>query len=105
MISVLRGTHFPNTLKLIRLTLLLLFITSSLSTKAQVLEGIVADNDGGGPLAAVIVVNKAKTQSTMTDVDGKYTIRADKGDEIEFTYMGYYALTLLMPEATNTFRR
>lgn len=41
----------------------------------------------------------------MTDVDGKYSIRADKGDEIEFSYVGYYPLSLLMPEATTTFRR
>ncbi len=69
------------------------------------MEGIVADNDGGTAMPAVIVSNKTKTQTTMTDVDGKYSIRADKGDEIEFSCIGYYSLTVLMPEAANTFRR
>jgi hypothetical protein len=69
------------------------------------MEGIVAENDGGSAMPAVIVKNKTKTQSTMTDVDGKYSIRADKGDEIEFSCMGYYPLTVLMPEAGNVFRR
>jgi hypothetical protein len=69
------------------------------------LEGIVAESDDGSPLAAVMILNKTKNQSTMTDVDGKYSIRADKGDNIDFSYMGYYPVSLMMPESTNTFRR
>ncbi len=71
---------------------------------AQSLEGVVTDNDGG-TLPAVMVINKAKNLNTMTDVDGKYAIRADKGDEVEFTYMGYYPLSLQMPEGGNVFRK
>ena len=71
---------------------------------AQSLEGVVTDNDGG-TLPAVMVINKAKNLNTMTDVDGKYAIRADKGDEVEFTYMGYYPLSLQMPEGGNDFAR
>ena len=83
---------------------LLLFVFSAGPVNAQSLEGIVADNDGGA-LPAVMVINKTKNLNTMTDVDGKYSISANKGDEIEFTYMGYYPLSLQMPEGGNVFRR
>lgn len=88
-----------------RLIISLVLLLCGLSVKAQVLEGIVTDNDGGSALPAVIVVNKTRNQSTMTDVDGKYTIAADKGDDIEFSYLGYYPVSLLMPEGQNIFRR
>lgn len=83
----------------------LLLLWCSFSVHAQTLEGIVIENEGGSPLPAVIVVNKTQGQSMMTDVDGKYSIRANKGDEIEFSYLGYYPQNLLMPENVNTFRR
>jgi hypothetical protein len=98
-------SNFISVLKLSKILLSLVLMLTSWSAGAQVLEGIVADNDGGSTLPAVVVTNKTKTQSTMTDVDGKYSIRADKGDEIEFSYIGYYPLALMMPESGNTFRR
>ncbi len=90
------------TLRFLLYTLLLSFGTSM--AWSQSLEGVVADNDGG-TLPAVMVINKTKNLSTMTDVDGKYNIKADKGDDIEFTYIGYYPVSLQMPEGSDVFRR
>lgn len=71
---------------------------------AQSLDGVVADNEGVG-IPAVIVSNKTQNVSTMADADGKFNIQAKKGDDIEFSYMGYYAVTFQMPEEGNVFRR
>jgi hypothetical protein len=92
-------------LSLFRRFLFLLLLIAAGPLQAQVLEGIVAEGDDGSPLTAVMILNKTKNQSTMTDVDGKYSIRADKGDNIDFSYMGYYPVSLMMPESVNTFRR
>ncbi|WP_157976865.1 carboxypeptidase-like regulatory domain-containing protein [Taibaiella helva] len=89
---------------LLRYCILLLILFGALPAVAQSLDGIVADNEGDA-LPAVIVVNKTKNLSTMTDADGKYSLRADKGDDLEFTYVGYYPVTFQMPEGVDVFRR
>jgi len=85
--------------------LLLLLFMPCASLLAQQLEGVVTESDGGTAMPAVIVINKSKNQSTMTDADGKYTIAADPGDQIEFSYLGYFPVSFQMPEGINVFRR
>ncbi len=89
---------------MLRYCLLFFMLLGITPAIAQSLDGVVADNDGS-PLPAVIVVNKTKNLSTMADVDGKFSIKADKGDDIEFTYVGYYPVSFQMPEGANVFRR
>jgi hypothetical protein len=81
---------------------LLLFLNAG---NAQVLQGVINDNDGGATLPAVIVINKTKNQTTMSDADGKYAIAAAQNDIIEFSYLGYYPVSIIMPENKDVFRR
>jgi TonB-dependent SusC/RagA subfamily outer membrane receptor len=41
------------------------------------------------PIAGVNVVVKGTTRGTVTDIDGNYTIEADKGDVLVFSFIGY----------------
>lgn len=41
----------------------------------------------------------------MSNADGKYTIPAQRGDKIEFSFLGYYPVNLIMPEEGKVFRR
>lgn len=41
----------------------------------------------------------------MTDANGKFSLPAAKGDTVEFTYLGYFPVSIAMPEGTNVFRR
>lgn len=86
------------------LALLVFVLSGTRLLYAQALEGIVADSDGEA-LPAVMVINKTKNLNTMTSVEGKYSIAADKGDDIEFTYMGYYPVSMKVPDGSNVFRR
>lgn len=45
-------------------------------------------SDASGPLPGVTVVVKNTTQSTQTDMDGKYSIKAKQGDVLEFSFLG-----------------
>lgn len=87
-----------------RIFSLLLLLCCATGLHAQIIQGVVTDMDGG-TLPAVAVTNKTKGQSTMSDADGRYSITAAKDDNLEFAYLGYYTVAMLMPEDGNVFRR
>ncbi|MGM9811860.1 MAG: TonB-dependent receptor [Muribaculaceae bacterium] len=43
----------------------------------------------GEPLVGVSVIVMGKNTGVITDVDGNYTIAADNGEQIQFSYVGY----------------
>ena len=62
-------------------------------TYAQItVTGTVEDADG--PLIGASVLVKGTTVGTITDFDGQYSIEANVGDELEFSYMGYSSQTI-----------
>ena len=54
-------------------------------------KGVVTD-DKGMPLPGVSVVVKNTTRGVATDFDGKYELKASKGEKIEFSYVGYVSV-------------
>lgn len=50
--------------------------------------GTVTD-DTGLPLPGVSILKLGTTIGTVTDIDGKYSINASTGDELQFTFIGY----------------
>ncbi|MBO4453820.1 MAG: SusC/RagA family TonB-linked outer membrane protein [Paludibacteraceae bacterium] len=72
---------------------LLLFLmgTTSMAWAQDMVTGTVEDADG--PLIGASVLVKGTTRGTVTDFDGNFTIEANIGDELEFSYMGYTAQT------------
>ncbi|WP_369699896.1 TonB-dependent receptor domain-containing protein [Flavobacterium sp. AED] len=54
---------------------------------AEIIKGRVVD-DGGQPLPGVTILVKGTTKGTTTDADGNYTITAQMGDVLQFSYVG-----------------
>ena len=54
-------------------------------------KGVVTD-DKGMPLPGVSVVVKNTTRGVATNFDGKYELKANKGEKIEFSYVGYVSV-------------
>ena len=69
-----------------------LFGITSWALAQNVVTGTVEDADG--PLIGASVLVKGTTRGTVTDFDGNYSIEANVGDELEFSYMGYSAQTI-----------
>ena len=65
---------------------------SSQNAKNQI-TGVVLDN-AGETLIGVSVVLKGTTTGTVTDYDGKFSLKASKGDVLELTYIGYQPITI-----------
>jgi hypothetical protein len=74
--------------------ILLLF---SFAARAQTLQGIVTDAGTGKPLYPVTIINVATQQATYSDERGLYTISANPGDVIAFSYVGYKTIEKVKP--------
>jgi len=69
------------------LTLLLAFMVQFTFAQERVISGVVSDDMG--PVADITVTVKGTTKGTVTDFDGKYSIKAKKGDTLVFSHISY----------------
>ncbi|MFV8352705.1 YfbK domain-containing protein [Flavobacterium sp. XS2P14] len=63
-------------------------ITSTYDATTRMISGIVTD-EMDLPLPGVNVYIKGITKGVATNFDGKFSIKAEKGDELVFSYIGY----------------
>ena len=70
------------------LTLLLAFIVQITFAQEKTISGTVTD-DKGLPLPGVNVVVKNTSNGTQTDFDGNYSITANRGAVLSFSYVGF----------------
>lgn len=73
-------------------TVLLVMILCSLTALAQkiTVKGVVSEDQTAEPLMGVTVREKgSKTNATITDIDGKYSISVQKNATLVFSYMGF----------------
>lgn len=84
--------HMKNSFKMVLSALVLLW--SATAFAQNIVTGTVEDADG--PLIGASVLVKGTTVGTITDFDGNFTIEANVGDELEFSYMGYTSQTILV---------
>ena len=75
--------------KKILLIITALFLSISYYAQTNSVSGVVKDAKTGDPLPGVSVLIKGKTVGTETDFDGLFTINADKGSVLVFSYLGY----------------
>lgn len=84
----------------INLSFLAVFIFLHLSNiaKSQNISGQVVDSENGNPLIGAILRNLNTNSGTSTDVEGKFSIEANDGDEISISYVGYENQSLVVGE-------
>lgn len=71
--------------KLISLAIAMLFCVVTIAQE-KTITGIVSHKSG--PIPGVNVVVKGTSRGTQTDFDGKYTIKATKGETLVFSFIG-----------------
>ncbi len=98
-------TRIPNSIKTLKQNLLkgLCFIVLStlcLHGVAQsvTITGKVSDDQGGLPTASVVV--KETNAGTVTDMEGNYSIQAEKGQTLIFRFIGYADQEIVVGEST-----
>ncbi|MEN3322809.1 SusC/RagA family TonB-linked outer membrane protein [Mariniflexile soesokkakense] len=70
------------------LTLLLAFVVQLTFAQEKTISGTVSDASGL-PLPGATVLVKGTTTGTSTDFDGKYSIKANQGATLVFSFVGY----------------
>lgn len=65
-------------------------VVQLLNGQTKEIKGVVRSGGvSNEPLIGVNIVNKANDDGTVTDLDGKYTLKANKGDKIKYSYIGF----------------
>ncbi len=77
--------------KLISLAIAM-FICAVSFAQERTITGVVSDKSG--PLPGANVVVKGTANSTQTNFDGKYTIKANTGENLIFSFVGYKEKTI-----------
>ncbi|TNJ43767.1 SusC/RagA family TonB-linked outer membrane protein [Tamlana fucoidanivorans] len=70
------------------LTLLLAFVVHLSFAQEKTISGIVSDGSGL-PLPGTTVLVKGTSNGTSTDFDGKFSIKANIGETLVFSFVGY----------------
>ena len=73
-------------------------ITAAAQTNSDKVTGVVKDSNGE-PLIGVSVKVKGTTRGTVTDLDGRYSIKAPSTATLVFSYVGYNAVELPAAQA------
>lgn len=75
------------------------FFYVSAQAQVRTVTGVVKD-DAGEVVTGATVVIKGTTTGTTTDFDGKYSIRVDNNDVLEFSFIGYFKKTVKVGNQT-----
>jgi TonB-linked SusC/RagA family outer membrane protein len=67
----------------------LLFYDSSLNAQQRTVSGTILSDSDNQPLSGVTVSVKGTTNSTQTNAEGKYSISANTGQSLQFSYVGF----------------
>jgi hypothetical protein len=65
-----------------------LFTIGTVSAQTRIITGNVTD-ENNLPLIGVTVLSQEKLAGTITDFDGNYSITAEVGDTLAFSFIGY----------------
>ncbi|MEL7002323.1 MAG: carboxypeptidase-like regulatory domain-containing protein [Bacteroidota bacterium] len=86
----------------IGLVSLALIVTSVMTGLAQetIVSGTVTDAISGSELTGVNVIIKGTTNGTITDLEGKYSLRVESGQKLVFSFIGYQTQELVIGAAT-----
>jgi len=78
-------------LKKLRLKRVFAFVLSLMFCSALLgqISGVITDAETGEPLIGATVLINGTSNGTITDIDGSYTIAANPGDVMNFSYTGF----------------
>jgi TonB-linked SusC/RagA family outer membrane protein len=71
------------------LSLMLLLLPPAVQAQERTITGTIVSEDSKTPLAGVTVRVKGTRRITQTDANGKFSIKLNPGETLQFTYVGY----------------
>jgi len=83
------------------LTLILVLVVQLTFAQEKTVSGTVTDNTGL-PLPGVNIIIKGTTSGTQSDFDGNYTVQANVGQTLSFSYVGFKPSDVVVNASTST---
>ena len=83
------------------LVVILVMLLPMASFAQMTITGTVTDGADGEPIFGATVKIKGLGTGTTTDLDGFFTLKAEPGQTLEFSYVGYAVLTAKVPSGGN----
>lgn len=78
-------------------------ITSSADDAYAQITGVVTDGRDGLPIPGVTVLVKGTTRGVATDLDGKFSLNAEPGEVLIFSFIGYKSSEVLISQNRTTY--
>jgi hypothetical protein len=72
----------------------------TVTVHGQTVYGIVADGETHKGLVPVTIINLSTQQSTVTDEGGNFTLQAQSGETLSFSFLGYHTIQRLATPGT-----
>ena len=88
------------TIKYLLTIAIIMLFSISMGAQTMTVSGVVSDN-AGVPLGGVIVFVKGGMTNAMTDDNGAYSIKANKGETILFSLIGYADREIVIGDNAN----
>ncbi|MCK0130587.1 TonB-dependent receptor [Flavobacteriaceae bacterium F08102] len=79
-------------------TLAFFTCTMLFAQESFLLKGEVISKTDNSPIPGVNIIIKGTAIGTSTDFDGKFEIKVKKGNELQFSYVGYIAQTITVSD-------
>ncbi|WP_104733908.1 vWA domain-containing protein [Hanstruepera ponticola] len=87
-------------MKKVTLALFVMMFSVQVHSQEKTISGTIAD-ENGLPLPGVNIMVKRTSIGTQTDFDGNYEIKANLGDILTYSYLGYVTAEKLVGTASN----
>lgn len=71
-----------------------MFVSMAISYGQRTIQGTITDSNSGEALIGATVVVGSTGVGAATDIDGAYSIQAETGDVLTFSYVGYADMTM-----------
>lgn len=72
---------------------LLIGIGLAIAQTSQI-SGVVLSAEDGEPIVGASILVQGTTTGTITDIDGKFSVKVDKGGKLQISYLGMKTVTL-----------
>src|SRR5688572_25267391 len=87
----------------IRLFVSVVLLVQSTFVLAQerTITGTVLSGDDNKPMAGVTILNRNNNKTALTNEDGRFSIQAEKGHALVFSYVGYLSQEIKVGDGSN----
>ncbi len=80
--------------------LLILLFTVHAFAQEKTMNGIVVGSDDNMPIPGVNVIVQGTVRGVSTDFDGRYSIKVNQGETLEFSSLGFKTVSILIQDQT-----